>query len=91
MVWIEKSDFGITVWHHSASLVMPISDLRDRFFYPHHTPMKDTYCSTLPSDFALYLWLYLIDKHHTLDTFQFHTVSDLIFFIGHCDLNFMVQ
>ena len=29
--------------HHSASLVMPISDPRDRFFYPHHTPMKDTY------------------------------------------------
>ena len=22
---------------------MPISDPRDRFFYPHHTPMKDTY------------------------------------------------
>ena len=21
---------------------MPISDPRDRFFYPHHTPMKDT-------------------------------------------------
>ena len=29
--------------HHSASRVMPISDPRDRFFYPHHTPMKDTY------------------------------------------------
>ena len=27
-----------------ASLVMPISDPRDRLFYPHHTPMKDTYC-----------------------------------------------
>ena len=25
------------------SLVMPISDPRDRFFYPHHTLMKDTY------------------------------------------------
>ena len=23
--------------------MMPISDPRDRFFYPHHTPMKDTY------------------------------------------------
>ena len=34
--------FGI-IRHHSASLVMPISDPRDRFFYPHHTPMKDTY------------------------------------------------
>ena len=22
---------------------MPISDPRDRFFYPHHTHMKDTY------------------------------------------------
>ena len=34
---------GITVRHHSASLVMPISDPHDRFFYPHHTPMIDTY------------------------------------------------
>ena len=24
--------------------MMPLSDPRDRFFYPHHTPMKDTYC-----------------------------------------------
>ena len=29
--------------HISASLVMPISDPRDRIFYPHHIPMKDTY------------------------------------------------
>ena len=34
---------GITVRHHSASLVMPISDPHERFFYPHHTLMKDTY------------------------------------------------
>ena len=40
MVWIEKS---VTRDHCSASLGMPISDPRDRFFYPHHTPMKDTY------------------------------------------------
>ena len=26
--------------------MMPISDPRDRFFYPHHTPMKDTYISS---------------------------------------------
>ena len=26
--------------------MMPISYLRDRFFYPHHTPMKDT-CNML--------------------------------------------
>ena len=25
---------------------MPISDPRDRFFYPHHTPMKGTYSLT---------------------------------------------
>ena len=37
---------SVTRDHCSASLgslVMPISDPRDRFFYPHHTPMKDTY------------------------------------------------
>ena len=33
----------ITVRHYSASLMMPISEPRDRFFYPHHTPKKDTY------------------------------------------------
>ena len=45
----KNPSLGITVWHHSASLVMPISDPRDRFFYPYHTPMKDTYnvCSWL--------------------------------------------
>ena len=42
-VWcgLKNLSLGITVRHHSASLVMPISDPRDRFFY--HTPMKDTY------------------------------------------------
>ena len=44
---------GITVLHHSASLVMPISDRRDRFFYPHHTPMKDTHNLSLASSFLL--------------------------------------
>ena len=44
-VWsgIKNLLLGITVRHHSASLVMPIIDPRDRYFYPHHTPMKDTY------------------------------------------------
>ena len=45
---------------------------------------------TWSSDFPLYLWLYLIYKHHTLDI-QFHIASDLIFFVGNCDLYFMVQ
>ena len=30
----------------AASLMKPISDPRDRFFYPHHTPMKVTYSVT---------------------------------------------
>ena len=44
-VWCgyKNSSLGITVRHHSASLVMLISDPRDRFLYPHHTSMKDTY------------------------------------------------
>ena len=49
-VWCgqENLSLGITVRHHSASLVMPISDPRDRFFYPYHTPMKDTYIINRP-------------------------------------------
>ena len=30
----------LTVWHHSASLVMSISDPRDSFFHPHQALMK---------------------------------------------------
>ena len=53
-VWCRQRNpsLGITVRHHSASLVMPISDPRDRFFYPHRTPMKDTY----------YLRLFILDS-----------------------------
>ena len=51
-VWCGQKNLslGITIRHHSASLVMPISDPRDRFFDPHHTPMKDTYiiCALSP-------------------------------------------
>ena len=35
--------------HDFASLVMPICDPRDRFFYPHHTPMIDIF-SCIPFD-----------------------------------------
>ena len=40
--WVYGVDRKIC---HSGSLfgIMPISDPRERFFYPHHTPMKDTY------------------------------------------------
>ena len=31
---------------------MPISDPRDRSFYPHHTPMKDTYILTYETEFV---------------------------------------
>ena len=44
-VWCGKKNplLGITVRHHSASLVMQISDPRDRLFHPHHTPTNDPY------------------------------------------------
>ena len=42
-VGIENPSLGNTVRHHAASLRMPISVPRHRFFYPHHTPMKNTY------------------------------------------------
>ena len=47
-VWCgyKNPSLGITIRHHSASLVMPIS--RDGFFYPHYTPMKDTYNISFP-------------------------------------------
>ena len=43
MVWIEKSVTRVTDRHHEA--VIP----SDRFFYPHHTPMIDTF-SCIPFD-----------------------------------------
>ena len=39
----KNPSLGITVCHHSASLVMPIRDPRDRFFYPTLTLMIDSY------------------------------------------------
>ena len=39
----KNPSLGITVRHHEASLVMPNSDPRDRFFNPHDTPTKATY------------------------------------------------
>ena len=42
--WDKKIlPFSITVCHHSASLVMPISDPRDWFFYPTITLTMDPY------------------------------------------------
>ena len=39
-VYISASLFDIT---RQLSFVTPISHPYDRFFYAHHTPMKDTY------------------------------------------------
>ena len=39
----KNSTLAITVWHHSASLVMLIGDPRDGFFYPTPTLMMDSY------------------------------------------------
>ena len=43
-VKIENLSLVITVCHHYASLVMPIGDPRDTFFYPTLTLMMDSYC-----------------------------------------------
>ena len=40
---MENPTLAITVCHHSASLVMPIGDPRDGFFYPTPTLMMDSY------------------------------------------------
>ena len=40
---IEKYVLKITFCHYSASLVMPIGDPRDRFFYPNLTLMMDSH------------------------------------------------
>ena len=46
---------SISVRHLSASLMMPISDPHDRFLYPHHTPMKDTYILPYVTEFVVLL------------------------------------
>ena len=43
------------------------------------------------SDSALYLQPYKIGRHHTLGTCWSDNVNDLILFVGHCDLYFMVS
>ena len=46
---------------------------------------------TRSSDFALYLWLYLIYKHHTLDTCSVTHCEWPHIFCSQCDLYFIVQ
>ena len=43
---IDNQSLGIIVCNHSASLVMPIGDPHDGFFYPNLTLMTDSYILT---------------------------------------------
>ena len=62
-IWCRQkySSLGTTVQHNGACLVMPISYPRDRFFYPHYIPGKDTY--NLVCGIATIILLQL--KHHS--------------------------
>ena len=42
-VGYKNSSLEITICHHSASLVMPIGDLREGFVYPTLTLMMNSY------------------------------------------------
>ena len=68
LLWVydedrKKTSFGITVRHHSASLEILISDLHDRFFYPHHTLVKNT---EIQDDSMDTMNKNKTRKHHTL-------------------------
>ena len=42
-VWIDKSIWRVTFWHHEARRVMRNCDPRDRFVYPYLTHMMDSF------------------------------------------------
>ena len=69
----------------TKSIILGIHLLLDHAISVPDPHLALTYISW-SSDFASYLWLYPIDEHHTLDT-----QSDLILYVGHCDLYFVVQ
>ena len=53
--WVYDVDRKIC--HLGSLFGMPISDPRDRFFYPHHAPMKDTFsCILWAADWEKILW-----------------------------------
>ena len=71
--WLSELGFSFCVEVHysitvkTKSIILGIHLLLDHVIsvpYPHLALTKITWSS----DFALYLWLYLIDKHHALDT-----------------------
>ena len=55
----------ITVCQHSASLVMPIGDPRDGFFYPTSTLMIDYY-----NNVPLKEHMHLIGKNESIEGFE---------------------
>ena len=57
MVWIEKS---LSFW-------MPISDPRDRFFDPHHIPMKDAY-NIIQIRFLASTMVHVIGNHSVINS-----------------------
>ena len=76
----------ITVWHHSASLMMPDSNPRDRFFYLSLTPMIDSYnISKILSDEILSSILSRLDFFF----FFFLDFFFCFFFFFFFDLGFM--
>ena len=58
----KNPSLAITVCHHSASLVMPIGDPRDGFFYPTLTLMIDPYIPILDSNLLIFLVLIPADR-----------------------------
>ena len=65
---IENPYLVITICHHSASLVMPIGDPRDGFFYPTLTLMMDTYNIKWVKTAETLIWCAIINGriHNTL-------------------------
>ena len=67
---MEKPSLGITVCHHSASLVMPNCYPRDWFFYPTLTLMIDSYmvsCVTVAAECAAIIYLsFIIEPWHVI-------------------------
>ena len=68
----KNPSLGITVCHHSASLMMPNGDPRDRFFYPTLTLMIDSY--------SLHIVHYFI--YVNISSNEFVTLAQLVVFLA---------
>ena len=75
----NKTSLGITVCHHSASLVMPNGDARDGFLYPTLTLMIYSYI--LCTGNYIHLCMYRFPVHFCQDT-TFHIYSNKIYYFG---------